>query len=317
MRVFISSTVFDLIDVRAEVAEQLKSLGITPVLSDDKLSDFVVQPDINSIETCLVNVESCDEVILILDQRYGSTLEKFGYGDISATHLEYRHAAKTKIPIHFYVRDRLEGDFNYWKKGRNADISNLSWVKHEKDLKLFSFFEEHKLLRENATVSNWYSTFTSSIDLKAAIIKRFEKRISSERLIQMMQDNKFPLIDIKVKHDYQQIVEATLVNVSSVPAFNFNVYWEKQKNKNEQRSIFSSTQRTTIVNDTFRTSTPFTEFLIVQYEIPIGVLVHNKYQINCDYKISNHPDKNAGNVELIEQKFYRSSNISIEIEDNV
>jgi len=71
MRVFISSSVYDLIDIRAELAEQLRAIGITPVLSDDKLSDFRVQHDVNSIETCLVNVDSCDEFLLILDQRMG------------------------------------------------------------------------------------------------------------------------------------------------------------------------------------------------------------------------------------------------------
>ena len=42
MRVFVSSTVFDLLDVRAEVAELLRDLGIAPVMSDEKLSDFAV-----------------------------------------------------------------------------------------------------------------------------------------------------------------------------------------------------------------------------------------------------------------------------------
>jgi len=108
MRVFISSTVYDLIDIRAELAEKLRAIGITPVLSDDKLSDFCVQHDINSIETCLVNGESCDEFLLILDRRYGPTLEKFGYEEVSATHLEYQRAIEKKIPVRVYVRDRLQ-----------------------------------------------------------------------------------------------------------------------------------------------------------------------------------------------------------------
>lgn len=116
MRVFISSTVFDLIDVRAELGELCRSVGIIPVLSDDKLSDFRVQPDENSIQTCLTNVESCDEFVLILNRRYGPRLGKFGFDDISATDLEYRKAVDRKIPIHFYVRDRLDADYSIWKK---------------------------------------------------------------------------------------------------------------------------------------------------------------------------------------------------------
>jgi Glu-tRNA(Gln) amidotransferase subunit E-like FAD-binding protein len=94
MRVFISSTVYDLIDVRAELAEQLRTLGITPVLSDDKLSGFSIQQhDINSIETCLVNVDSCDEVVLILDKRYGPTLKKLAMRKFQ------RHILNTAVPL--------------------------------------------------------------------------------------------------------------------------------------------------------------------------------------------------------------------------
>jgi len=198
MRVFISSTVYDLIDVRAELAEQLRTLGITPVLSDDKLSGFSIQQhDINSIETCLVNVDSCDEVVLILDKRYGPTLEKVGYEKISATHLEYRRAIEKGIPVRVYVRDHLLADFTVWKRNKRSEAITLPWISETKDFKLFALLEEHAKLQADATTSNWYSTFTSSIDLKAAISKHFEKRILPERLVQLIQDNEFPLFDVR------------------------------------------------------------------------------------------------------------------------
>ena len=177
MRVFISSTVYDLIDIRAELAEQLRAIGITPVLSDDKLSDFRVQHNVNSIETCLINVESCDEFLLVLDQRCGPTLEKFDYGKISATHLEYQRAIEKKIPVQVYVRDRLEADFIIWKRNKRSESVTLPWISKTEDFGLFEFLDEHTKLQANATTSNWYSTFTNSIDLKAAITKHFEKRI--------------------------------------------------------------------------------------------------------------------------------------------
>ncbi len=41
MKVFVSSTVYDLLDIRAEIAELLRSLDISPVLSDDPISDSI------------------------------------------------------------------------------------------------------------------------------------------------------------------------------------------------------------------------------------------------------------------------------------
>jgi hypothetical protein len=160
MKVFISSTVYDLIDIRAELAEQLRAIGITPVLSDDKLSDFHVQHDVSSIETCLVNVESCDEFLLILDQRYGPTLEKFGYEKVSATHLEYQRAIEKGVPVWVYVRDRLEADFAIWKRNGRTSTLDFSWVK---DIGLFELLDEHARPQVGSIASNWYSTFTSSI----------------------------------------------------------------------------------------------------------------------------------------------------------
>src|SRR4051812_7537858 len=118
MRVFISSTAYDLIDIRAELFEYFKSLGIIPILSDNSLSDFTIEHNINSIETCLANVDRADEVVVILDKRYGPSLKSAGYDDVSATHLEFRRAIERRKPIHFFVRDRLEADFSIWKKNK-------------------------------------------------------------------------------------------------------------------------------------------------------------------------------------------------------
>ena len=99
-KIFLSSTVYDLIDIRAEISESLRKIGFDVITSDEPTSGFVVATDANSIESCLRNLEQSDEVILILSQRYGPSLKNAGYDHISATHLEYRHAVKHKKLIH-------------------------------------------------------------------------------------------------------------------------------------------------------------------------------------------------------------------------
>ena len=110
-KVFISSTVYDLVDVRAEVEDLLRDLGLNPILSGSATSDFQPLPDENSIESCLVNLRACDAVIVILCRRYGPSLEKSGFEDLSATHLEYREARKHGKRVYMYVRDRFGGGF--------------------------------------------------------------------------------------------------------------------------------------------------------------------------------------------------------------
>jgi hypothetical protein len=53
-KIFISSTCYDLIDLRAEIKEYIISLGLTPILSDHPDTPFETFQDQNSIETCLI-----------------------------------------------------------------------------------------------------------------------------------------------------------------------------------------------------------------------------------------------------------------------
>ena len=318
MRVFISSTCFDLIDVRAELAEQFRTLGITPVLSDDKLSDFRVQHDVNSIETCLINVDSCDEFVLILDKRYGPTLEKFDYGEFSATHLEYNRAVEKKIPVRVYVRDRLEADFAIWKRNRRSDEVTFAWI-DKKDIGLFTLLDGHAPLEANATTSNWYSTFTNSIDLKAAITKRFEKRILPERLVQAIQNNNFPIIDVKFVNGPNSTTsngrttasfKVIITNISSVPAFNLNACWYDDK---KSEKIFPATHaismQFTAQFNNYCNENNVWKYFIVEYESSIGISVHEQFCTKSNATIQGG--------KLIDRKYYRSSNISIEIEDDL
>lgn len=312
MCVFISSTVYDLIDIRAELAEQLRAIGITPVLSDDKLSDFRVQHDVNSIETCLVNVESCDEFLLILDQRYGPILEKFDYEKVSATHLEYQRAIEKKIPVRVYVRDRLEADFAIWKRNGRTSSVKLSWVK---DRGLFELLVKHGELEANSTTSNWYSTFTSSIDLKAAITKHFEEQILPERLVEAIQNNVFSLFDIKVDitelSNNVRCITASLTNISRVPAFNLNVYWESCEDEEKFECSIFSRDRTLLMNHAWLDSNPVEKFLVVEYEGLIGISVCDRFCI-CSSLAGRGAILMSG--KLVDQKFQRSAGVSIEIE---
>jgi hypothetical protein len=315
VRVFISSTCYDLIDVRAEVAEQLRQIGVTLVLSDDKLSDFKVKPDCNSIETCLVNVESCDEFILILDKRYGPSLKSCGYEDISATHLEFKRALVKKIPFRAYVRDRLNADYSIWKQnGKNSNLKYL-WVKDKNDHRLFNFLEEYSKLEANSENNNFFDTFTNSIDLKAAITKHFEKRILPKRVVEAIQKNEFPLLDIKFETIKLESgvyrIAANLINVSRVPAFNFDLYWE-EKRQSDIQEIFSPGRSISMTEIWESESFPNIEkFIIAEYKSAMGVSIRDRFCISALYRNGAA----AVRAYLVNRKFRRTSEVSIEIED--
>ncbi len=118
--VFVSSTCYDLMDLRAEVEACLRDLGLIPVMSDRPTSEFEVGGYQGSITTCIENVKKCPTFVCVLSHRYGPSLGKAGFDNISATHLEYRAAIESKRRILFYARDRLLAEHQLWTNARRA-----------------------------------------------------------------------------------------------------------------------------------------------------------------------------------------------------
>jgi hypothetical protein len=185
MRIFISSTCYDLIDLRFELSE---------FLSDDLDSDFRVKPGENSIQTCLENVRSCDAFIIILSSRYGPTLEKYGYADLSATHLEYLEAIKCGIPVRMYVRDRLEADYVIWKKNQRRKNLKLAWVP-KGNFRIFELLEAHRTQVELKS-GNWLWTFRNSTELKRRLTKDFADAFARVMANSLFKAGRIPLFEI-------------------------------------------------------------------------------------------------------------------------
>ena len=198
-RIFISSTCFDLIDLRAEIKEFILSLGLTPVMSDHSDTEFKTYQDQNSIQTCLTNLRTCDVVIVILSQRYGPSLKDAGFEDYSATHLEYKEAIEKEIKTLVFVRDRLDADYTIFLKTK--DTKKLPWIKDEKDTRLFEIISGHKkLLNENK--NNWYWTFKDSVDLKQRLRIDLKNEIDSNRLNELVSSGNCVLVTAKALGSY-------------------------------------------------------------------------------------------------------------------
>jgi hypothetical protein len=189
MRVFVSSTCYDLLDTRAEVERCLRDLGLTPILSDRPSSEFEVLPDVNSIETCLENVRRSDAFVCLLSQRYGHSLREAGFEDLSATHLEWRTARDAGKPIRLYARDRLLGEHSTWKQPGGG--FKPVWVT---DVKLLSFLDEHMKLAADAPTSNWVWPFRDSVELTTRLGFDFKSASNRAILNKWMADGRLPVV---------------------------------------------------------------------------------------------------------------------------
>ncbi len=229
VKAFISSTCYDLIDLRAELEAELRGLGIGPMLSDRPSSEFTVDPYRNSIDTCLANVRECDVFIIILSRRDGPPLGRFGYKDVSATHLEYLEAVKAKKPIYMYVRDRLDGAFSVWrqlKRGKAKLPEEISGWINKNDYPIFDLIKKHGQLTKRtrrATAktaqNNWIATFRNSCDLKRMIAFDLRKHFLQGLIEGLTKRKQLPLLVPEVmqaKIDVKEMsmnLEMTIMNV--------------------------------------------------------------------------------------------------------
>ncbi len=97
--VFVSSTCYDLAQVRQNLNSFFKSLGVLPILSE--FESFPVNPGLGAVENCLAGVkEKADIFVLVVGARYGSETESGKF----VTNLEYLEAKVKGIPRYVFVQ---------------------------------------------------------------------------------------------------------------------------------------------------------------------------------------------------------------------
>lgn len=160
---FVSSTCYDLGQVRADLRDFAQSVGYEPVLSE--LDSFPVNPSINTLSNCLAAVKDrADLFVLLVGGRYGSTTDS----GLSITNLEYLEAVAKGIPIFVFVKSDVLTLLPTWKANPTADF------KHAVDTsKLFEFVEG---FRSKGKV--WVFPFTSAQDVTAALRKQLSYLMS-------------------------------------------------------------------------------------------------------------------------------------------
>ena len=149
--VFVSSTCYDLAQVREDLKSFFESLGIVvPILSDS--SSFPVDLNRSTIENCLECVkEKANIFILIIGRRYGFETEN----GKSVTHLEYLEAKAKGIPRYVFVQKSILTAHADWRINRFGDFSEIV-----DSPKLFEFVE---LLSDPN--ENWVHPFESAQEI--------------------------------------------------------------------------------------------------------------------------------------------------------
>lgn len=118
--VFVSSTCYDLKQLRLDIKQFLEGLGLDPVLSE--YGSFPVSPELGTVDNCLKAVESrADIFVLIVGARYGSATDR----GKSVTNLEFLAAKAKGIPVYVFVMRSVLDILPIWQANPGADYSGV------------------------------------------------------------------------------------------------------------------------------------------------------------------------------------------------
>lgn len=156
-QIFISSTYKDLIEARAKVRDAILSMMHFPVGME-----MFNAADEEQWEIIQETIDSSDYYVLILGQRYGSTIEEGPDAGISYTEKEFRYAREKQIPILvFIISDKVKLDKECWEPDP------------EKMRKLEAFKEAAK---EKRTVQWWSNPDELAHEVSESLHKQFDRK---------------------------------------------------------------------------------------------------------------------------------------------
>ena len=152
--VFVSSTCYDLKQLRADLYAYLEIAGYDPVMSE--YQTFPVDPDEVTVENCRRAVENkADIFVLVIGSRYGSTNEQ----GKSVTNLEYLTAKAKGIPIYTFAMRSIIDNLPVWHANPEADFTSVV-----DSSKLFAFVSEIRNLGEK-----WVFPFDTAQDIVSTL----------------------------------------------------------------------------------------------------------------------------------------------------
>jgi len=182
-RVFISSTFYDLRQVREDIERFIRELGYEPVRNE---TGAIPYEKLEKLETSAFReVELCDILVSIVGGRFGSeSQDDPGY---SISQAELRRALERGIQVFIFVERGVLSEYSTWQLNKgNADVK----YRFVDDPRVYAFVEQLYALPRN----NPIAAFETSIDIVdhlraqwSGLFQRFlqqQTRVAEVELIQ-------------------------------------------------------------------------------------------------------------------------------------
>jgi hypothetical protein len=199
-KVFISSTCYDLGQIRDSLSEFIQNYCYEATLSER--GDVFYHPDLHTHESCINEIENCQLFILIIGGRFGGGY-KFD-STKSITNAEYEAARIKKIPVFTFIKQDLYEDHRLYEKNKHnlALVEQIEFPSIDNQKYAINIFEFINAVR-SSEVNNGFFSFEYVKDIKHYLGKQWAGMM-------------FDFLNQRSKTDIQKAVNNTLDNLTLI-----------------------------------------------------------------------------------------------------
>jgi hypothetical protein len=194
-RVFISSTFYDLKQVRADLFRFVKDMGYDPV--DNNKGSIPYGPDLKLEEYCYKEIDSIDILVAIVGGRYGSGSQHKHY---SVSQMEIKTAVERGKQVYIFVAANVLAEFDTYLLNKEHEKFKYAAVDNRK---IYEFIEEVQSYPNNNAMAS-FETSENIIDfLKeqwSGLFQRFLQEQSRQKEYRILEDMQ------KTAHTLNQLV---------------------------------------------------------------------------------------------------------------
>ena len=182
-RVFISSTYYDLKNVRADLDRFIKEQGYEPVLNEHGNIPYGSEKKLE--EYCYKEIELCDMLISIIGGRFGSESFNKKY---SISQQELRAAIDLNKPIYIFIEKNVMAEFKTFEKNKGTE--NIKYASVD-DKRIYQFVDEVQMLPVGNPIAPFETASDITIYLKeqwSGLFQRLLKESSRQKEVRLLED---------------------------------------------------------------------------------------------------------------------------------
>ncbi|GEP52804.1 hypothetical protein FNO01nite_34760 [Flavobacterium noncentrifugens] len=260
-RVFISSTFFDLRQVRADLERFIKDLGYDCVRNET--GGIPYGKDQKLEEYCYKEISEIDILVGIVGGRFGTEAER---GDYSITQIEIKTAIEQSKQVYIFIEKNVLAEYETYLINKDNDAVKYRFVE---DKRIYQFIEEIYLLPKN----NIVQPFETALEITYFLREQWAG-LFRDLLYQETRKAQYENISLKVN-------ELTEV-AATLQIYLENVLTNVGKEKNETENLITSQKKrleSAILTQRVK-ELPYIDHLISSHEIKINTIIDLLHSTN-------------------------------------